>query len=225
MFGVSRRASVGRHRGLVFATVVVGGRRQRDRYAAMDRSDEETACASAVGARVGRCSAAVQRARLVPAARDDGLGGDRAGLVHHRRRADRRHRAVLDGARAAGEDRAQAPPSAARRDPDAVPAVAGVRRPAVADRLAVGLHEAGRLQDGLRHRQARGLLPRAWARRRRPASCWTHELAHLREELDAHGGQGRAAAELKVLRSDLRRRASAGGRAGRGRRRRRRGAA
>ena len=36
-----------------------------------------------------------------------------------------------------------------------------VRRPAVADRLAVGLHEAGRLPARLRHRQARRLLPRA----------------------------------------------------------------
>ncbi len=58
-----------------------------------------------------------------------------------------------------------------RRDPDAVPAVAGVRRAAVADRLAVGLHEAGRLQARLRHRQARGLLRRdgGEAARRRAA--------------------------------------------------------
>ena len=76
------------------------------------------------------------------------------------RRPDRRDRAVLDGARAAGEDRPQAPPSAAGRHPHAVPAVAGVRRPAVADRLAVGVHEAGRLPGGLRHREARRLFPR-----------------------------------------------------------------
>ena len=35
-----------------------------------------------------------------------------------------------------------------------VPAVARLRRAALADRLAVGVHQAGRLQTGLRHRQA-----------------------------------------------------------------------
>ena len=67
-------------------------------------------------------------------------------------------RAVLAGARPAREDRAQAAPPAEGRDPGAVPAVAGVRRPAVAARLAVGLHEARAVQDGVRHGQARGLL-------------------------------------------------------------------
>ena len=75
-------------------------------------------------------------------------------LVRHLRRPGRAHRPVLDGAHPAGEDRAQAPPSAVRGHPHAVPAVAGVRRAAVAVGLAVGVHEAGRLQAGLRHRQA-----------------------------------------------------------------------
>ncbi len=39
-----------------------------------------------------------------------------------------------------------------------VPAVARVRRVALADSLAVGVHEAGRLQTGVRNRQASRLL-------------------------------------------------------------------
>ena len=49
-------------------------------------------------------------------------------LVVHLHRADRRDHGVLDRARAAGEDRAQASSSATRRDPHAVHLVAGVRR-------------------------------------------------------------------------------------------------
>ena len=111
-------------------------------------------------ARRGRPGSSAERARIVPSARDDGHGGDGPRVVRHLRRPDRRDRAVLAGARAAGEDRPQAPPSAAGRHPHAVPAVAGVRRPAVADRLAVGVHEAGRLPRGVRHREARRLFPR-----------------------------------------------------------------
>ena len=41
--------------------------------------------------------------------------------------------------------------SAGRRDQDAVSALAGLRRPALADCLAVGVLEARALQDGVRH--------------------------------------------------------------------------
>ena len=70
------------------------------------------------------------------------------------RRPGRAHRPLLDGARPAGEDRPQAPPSPVRSDPHAVPAVAGVRRAALADCVDLGVLEAGPLQDGVRHRQA-----------------------------------------------------------------------
>ena len=79
-------------------------------------------------------------------------------LLHRLLRSGRAHHPVLDGARAAGKDRAQAAPSAVRGDPHVVPAVARLRWAAVADRLAVGVHQAGRLQAGLRHRQASRLL-------------------------------------------------------------------
>ena len=69
--------------------------------------------------------------------------GDLPRPLRHLRRAGRAHRPVLDGAHPAGEDRAQAAPSAVRGHPHAVPAVAGVRRAALADRLAVGVLEAG----------------------------------------------------------------------------------
>ena len=55
---------------------------------------------------IARARAGVPRRApgLVPTADDDGQGGDGPGLVHRRRGADRRHRAViLDGARAAGK--------------------------------------------------------------------------------------------------------------------------
>ncbi len=54
------------------------------------------------------------------------------------------------------EDRPQTPPSAIRGHPDVVSAVPGVRRAAVATGLAVGLLEAGHVQDGVRHRRASG---------------------------------------------------------------------
>ena len=63
--------------------------------------------------------------------------------------------ALLDGAHPAGEDRAQAAPSAVRGHPHAVPAVARVRRPAVAAGLDLGVLEAGHAQAGVRHRQGR----------------------------------------------------------------------
>ena len=49
----------------------------------------------------------------------------------------------------AREEKASADP----RDPVPVPALACLRRTALADRLALGLHEAGAAQDGLRHRR------------------------------------------------------------------------
>ena len=63
------------------------------------------------GARRGRARRFGKCERLVPAARDDGQGGVLPGLVHPLHRADRRHRAVLDGACDARKDRPQAPPS------------------------------------------------------------------------------------------------------------------
>ena len=60
--------------------------------------------------------------------------------------------------------------SAGRRDQDAVPAVAGLRRPAVADRVAVGVFEAGALQDGLRHRPRRASIGARRPRSRSAAS-------------------------------------------------------
>ena len=124
-------------------------------------------------------------------------------MVHHRRRADRRHRAVLAGAHPAGEDRREAPPSAEGRHPDAVPAVAGVRRAAVAARLAVGLHEAGRLPGRLRHRQARRVLPRAWRDARKPASSLRTKSQHLREELDAMAAKGALGPRAREARAKL----------------------
>ena len=49
----------------------------------------------------------------------------------------------------AAEEKASADP----RDPVPVPALACLRRTALADRVALGLHEAGAAQDGLRHRR------------------------------------------------------------------------
>ena len=96
-----------------------------------------------------------RRSRVVPLA-----GGRRHARqvprpLRHLRRAGRAHRPLLDGAHPAGEDRAQAPPSAVRGDSHAVPAVARLRRPAVAAGLDLGLLEAGHAQAGVRHRQAR----------------------------------------------------------------------
>src|SRR5262245_40292292 len=59
---------------------------------------------------------------------------------------------LLDGAHPAREDRRAPPPSAGGRDQDPLPALAGLWRPALAARLALGLLEAGLPQDGLRHR-------------------------------------------------------------------------
>ena len=53
--------------------------------------------------------------RIVPAAGDDGCGGDLHRVVRHRHCADRRDRAVLAGAHPAREDRREAPPSAEAR--------------------------------------------------------------------------------------------------------------
>ena len=97
-------------------------------------------------------------AGVVPFAGARRQDGEVHRALRHLLRPGGAHRPVLDGARPAGEDRAQAPPPAVRGDPHAVPAVAGVRRAAVAARLAVGVHETGRLQAGLRHRQAARLL-------------------------------------------------------------------
>ena len=67
-----------------------------------------------------------------------GDGGQ--GRVGHRglrpvRRTGRADRAVLDGARPTGEDRPQATSSAIRGDSHALPAVAGIRGPALANRM------------------------------------------------------------------------------------------
>ena len=70
------------------------------------------------------------------------------------RRPGRRDRPVLAGAHPSGKNRAPAAPSAVRGDPHPVPAVARFRRVAMAAGLAVGVHQAGWLQAGLRHRQA-----------------------------------------------------------------------
>ena len=105
-------------------------------------------------------------------------------------RADRRHRAVLAGARAAGEDRAQAPPSAEGRHPDLVPAVAGVRRPAVADRLAVGLHASRSSTDWPTAPTSTRTITTRWRTRRDAGELLDDELAHLREELDAMAAKG-----------------------------------
>ena len=94
-------------------------------------------------------------------------GGQCPGRLHHHRRADRRHRAFLDRARAAGEDCREAPAPAKRRDTRPVPALARVRRTSVADRLAVGVFEARPAQARLRSRQARGLLRRTRSRGQR----------------------------------------------------------
>ena len=121
-------------------------------------------------------------------------GGKRPRLVRHHHRADRRHRAVLAGAHPAREDRREAPPSAEGRDQDVVPAVVVLRRPAVAAGVAVGLHQAGRLQGRVRHRQARRLLQARWREQRAGAGELEHEeLRDLREELDEHGRARQAA--------------------------------
>ena len=112
-------------------------------------------------------------------------------------RADRRHRALLDRARDAGEDRAQAPPSAGRGDPHAVPAVAGVRRPALADRLALGLHQADRLSRWPTAPTSTRTITSRWPTRRAAGKLSEAELAHLRDELDAMARARRAAAELQ----------------------------
>ena len=116
------------------------------------------------------------------------------------RRPGRAHRPVLDGAHPAGKDRAQAAPSAVRGDPHVVPAVAGVRRAALAAGLAVGVHKAGGLQAGLRNRQASRLLQgarppgagqtppptsgSAWPRSK-GAACRPSELDAIRTDLAA----------------------------------------
>ena len=46
------------------------------------------------------------------------------------------------------------------------------------------------LPDGLRHREARRLLPRDGREGAARESCSEHELAHLREELDAMDAKG-----------------------------------
>ena len=82
-----------------------------------------------------------------------------------------------------------------RRDPDAVPAVAGLRRPAVADRLAVGLHQADRLPLAYgtdKHEDYHLEM----AEKAAPARSARAELAHLRDELDAMSARGALPPEL-----------------------------
>ena len=90
----------------------------------------------------------------------------------------------------AREDRGEAPSSADCGDPDAVPAFARVRRTAVAARVAVGVHQAGRLQAGLRHRQARDYFARDDGEKARAGELPHDEVAHLRGELDAMAAKG-----------------------------------
>ena len=118
------------------------------------------------------------------------------------RRPDRRDRAVLDGARAAGEDRAQAPPSAARRHPHLCLlslAFGGLLWPLawlwaytkpVGYRIAYGTERHDDYYHELGEKAQAGEL-------------LEHDLAHLREELDALAAKGSLTPELKVLRRDL----------------------
>ena len=77
-------------------------------------------------------------------------------------------------------------PSPGQGDPGAVPAVAGLRRAALATRLALGLFEAGAAQDGLRHG-------------RRATSITAKRPTH-RQRLRR---RGRARAEIEQLRARL----------------------
>ena len=103
------------------------------------------------GCVTGRAARGHAGARVVHAGRHAGQGGERDRHRGDRPGPDCRHRGLLAGAHPAREDRAQAPSPAAGGHPGAVPAVARVRRIALADRLALGLHQAGAAQAGLRH--------------------------------------------------------------------------
>ena len=88
------------------------------------------------------------------------------------RRADRRDRRFLARPHPSREGRREAASPAAGRDQLPLPAVARLRGPALADRLALGLYEADRLPDGLRHREARRLLRRNGGSGQGRRSCW-----------------------------------------------------
>ena len=85
----------------------------------------------------------------------------------------------------------------------AVPAVAGLRRPAVAARLAVGVHQADRLPRRVRHRQARRLLRARWPRSSARASLLREEARHLREELESMEARGALPPKLRALKDEL----------------------
>jgi len=93
--------------------------------------------------------------------------------------------------------------SAEGLDQDAVPALARLRRDALADRLALGLHQAGRLPPRLRYGQARRLFPRDG-----PPGEDGHALARGNRapqgELDHSPARPRSfRRKLKALRDDL----------------------
>ena len=94
--------------------------------------------------------------------------------------ADRRYRRLLCS-HPAGEDRREETAPAGQGHPVPVPALAGVRRHALAARLAVGLHQAGFVQAGLRHRQGW----RTATRRRHPTpnKDEAEELKQLRKRV------------------------------------------
>ena len=77
-----------------------------------------------------------------------------------------------------------------RGDHHALPAVARVRRAALAARLALGVHQADRLSHGLRHRQARRLLRRDGPEAPRGQARCAKRACHLREELEAMEARG-----------------------------------
>ena len=129
-------------------------------------------------------------------------------VVHHHRGADRRHRPVLARAHPAREVCSPAPPSAAGRDQDALSAVARVRRDPLAARVALGLHEARDVPDGVRPRQARRLLREAWpagadATSRRRCTASSDRVRHEIAELEKRGDLPTALAALRERLAEL----------------------
>ena len=109
-------------------------------------------------------------------------GRRRADLGGADHRADRRHRRLPARPHPPGEDRREETAPAGQGHPVPVPAVAGVRRPALAAGLAVGLLQAGPVQDGLRHRQG-GARPRGRGAIRTADKDRGEELKQLRKRV------------------------------------------
>ena len=140
-------------------------------------------------------------AGLVPFAGARRQAGDVHRAGRHLPRPGGADRPVLDGAHPAGEDRPQAPPSAVRGHPHAVPALAGVRRAVVAVAVAVGLLETGHATRWPTARTRSDYYeehgdPRADERRPDVASARATRIARLR-------GARASPADLQALRADL----------------------